>query len=97
MINKPKILYEETISSHLTQVFSHILGTWRTEAVCKANEVIPVAKDISVISAATLSVNPCTAYRMLMDFVTLRPGKVIFAPLKSLIYHLNMSTIFPLL
>ncbi|XP_077343017.1 enoyl-[acyl-carrier-protein] reductase, mitochondrial-like isoform X1 [Lithobates pipiens] len=52
-------------------------GTWRTEAVCKANEVIPVAKDISVISAATLSVNPCTAYRMLKDFVTLRPGDTV--------------------
>ncbi|XP_072264984.1 enoyl-[acyl-carrier-protein] reductase, mitochondrial-like isoform X1 [Pyxicephalus adspersus] len=52
-------------------------GTWRTEAVCKANEVIPVANDISVISAATLSVNPCTAYRMLKDFVTLRPGDTV--------------------
>ncbi|XP_072264985.1 enoyl-[acyl-carrier-protein] reductase, mitochondrial-like isoform X2 [Pyxicephalus adspersus] len=54
-----------------------IQGTWRTEAVCKANEVIPVANDISVISAATLSVNPCTAYRMLKDFVTLRPGDTV--------------------
>ncbi|XP_018411792.1 PREDICTED: trans-2-enoyl-CoA reductase, mitochondrial-like [Nanorana parkeri] len=52
-------------------------GTWRTEAVCKANEVIAVDKDISVISAATLSVNPCTAYRMLTDFMTLRPGDTV--------------------
>ncbi|KAM4771007.1 enoyl-[acyl-carrier-protein] reductase, mitochondrial-like [Rhinophrynus dorsalis] len=52
-------------------------GTWRTEAVCKSNEVIPISKDISVLSAATLSVNPCTAYRMLMDFVTLRPGDTV--------------------
>ncbi|XP_068135581.1 enoyl-[acyl-carrier-protein] reductase, mitochondrial-like [Hyperolius riggenbachi] len=52
-------------------------GTWRTEAVCKANEVIPVSKDIPVLSAATLSVNPCTAYRMLMDFVSLEPGDTV--------------------
>ncbi|KAM9317401.1 enoyl-[acyl-carrier-protein] reductase, mitochondrial-like [Gastrophryne carolinensis] len=52
-------------------------GTWRTEAVCQVNEVIPVANNISVISAATLSVNPCTAYRMLKDFVALKPGDTV--------------------
>ncbi|XP_053566669.1 enoyl-[acyl-carrier-protein] reductase, mitochondrial [Bombina bombina] len=52
-------------------------GTWRTEAVCKSSEVISVPKDMSVISAATLGVNPCTAYRMLMDFVSLQPGDTI--------------------
>ncbi|XP_075059158.1 enoyl-[acyl-carrier-protein] reductase, mitochondrial-like [Mixophyes fleayi] len=52
-------------------------GTWRKEAVCKSDEVMPIAKNISVLSAATLSVNPCTAYRMLMDFVTLRAGDTV--------------------
>ncbi|XP_063775785.1 enoyl-[acyl-carrier-protein] reductase, mitochondrial-like [Pseudophryne corroboree] len=52
-------------------------GTWRTDAVCKSDEVIPIAKTISILSAATLSVNPCTAYRMLTDFVTLRAGDTV--------------------
>ncbi|XP_030050552.1 enoyl-[acyl-carrier-protein] reductase, mitochondrial-like [Microcaecilia unicolor] len=52
-------------------------GTWRTEAVCKVTDVIPVAKDIPLLSAATLGVNPCTAYRMLKDFGTLKPGDTV--------------------
>ncbi|KAM4694905.1 enoyl-[acyl-carrier-protein] reductase, mitochondrial-like [Discoglossus pictus] len=52
-------------------------GTWRTEAVCKSDEVLPVPRDISILSAATLGVNPCTAYRMLTDFVELQPGDTV--------------------
>lgn len=52
-------------------------GTWRTEAVCKSNEVIPISKDISLLTAATLGVNPCTAYRMLIDFETLNAGDTV--------------------
>ena len=29
---------------------------------------------IELVQAATLTVNPCTAYRMLKDFVTLKEG-----------------------
>ncbi|XP_055467075.1 enoyl-[acyl-carrier-protein] reductase, mitochondrial isoform X1 [Psammomys obesus] len=50
------------------------LGTWRTEAVFSEEALIGVPKDIPVQSAATLGVNPCTAYRMLMDFEHLQPG-----------------------
>ncbi|XP_043074832.1 enoyl-[acyl-carrier-protein] reductase, mitochondrial [Puntigrus tetrazona] len=49
-------------------------GTWRTGAVCEEDELISVPKDISVLGAATIFVNPCTAYRMLRDFQTLSPG-----------------------
>ncbi|XP_067241063.1 enoyl-[acyl-carrier-protein] reductase, mitochondrial isoform X3 [Chanodichthys erythropterus] len=49
-------------------------GTWRTGAVCEEDELISVPKDISLLGAATVSVNPCTAYRMLHDFQTLTPG-----------------------
>ncbi|KAL1254725.1 hypothetical protein QQF64_016954 [Cirrhinus molitorella] len=49
-------------------------GTWRTGAVCKVDELISVPKDISILGAATIFVNPCTAYRMLHDFQTLTPG-----------------------
>ncbi|XP_029450406.1 enoyl-[acyl-carrier-protein] reductase, mitochondrial-like isoform X2 [Rhinatrema bivittatum] len=52
-------------------------GTWRTEAVCKAIDVILVPKDIPLLSAATISVNPCTAYRMLKDFGTLKSGDTV--------------------
>ncbi|KAG8582670.1 hypothetical protein GDO81_008159 [Engystomops pustulosus] len=52
-------------------------GTWRSEAVCKSSEVIPISQDISLLSAATLSVNPCTAYRMLRDFENLKAGDTV--------------------
>ncbi|XP_039714638.1 enoyl-[acyl-carrier-protein] reductase, mitochondrial isoform X2 [Pteropus medius] len=50
------------------------LGTWRTEAVFSEEALIRVPSDIPLQTAATLSVNPCTAYRMLMDFEQLQPG-----------------------
>ncbi|XP_023652958.2 enoyl-[acyl-carrier-protein] reductase, mitochondrial isoform X1 [Paramormyrops kingsleyae] len=52
-------------------------GTWRTEAVCDASDIIKVPKDISLLGAATIGVNPCTAYRMLHDFQPLRPGDTV--------------------
>ena len=36
-----------------------------------------VPNDIPAAYAATIAVNPCTAYRMLRDFVSLKPGDVI--------------------
>uniref|UniRef100_A0A3P8S7C5 Enoyl-[acyl-carrier-protein] reductase, mitochondrial n=1 Tax=Amphiprion percula TaxID=161767 RepID=A0A3P8S7C5_AMPPE len=50
------------------------LGTWRTEAVLAENDVISLPNDIPLLSAATLGVNPCTAFRMLSDFEDLKPG-----------------------
>ncbi|XP_047385251.1 enoyl-[acyl-carrier-protein] reductase, mitochondrial isoform X1 [Sciurus carolinensis] len=50
------------------------LGTWRTEAVFSETALIQVPSDIPLQSAATLGVNPCTAYRMLVDFEQLQPG-----------------------
>ncbi|XP_077006663.1 enoyl-[acyl-carrier-protein] reductase, mitochondrial isoform X4 [Tamandua tetradactyla] len=50
------------------------LGTWQTEAVFSEESLIEIPSDIPLQSAATLGVNPCTAYRMLMDFEQLRPG-----------------------
>lgn len=42
--------------------------------MCEEHELISVPKDISLLGAATVFVNPCTAYRMLHDFQTLTPG-----------------------
>ncbi|XP_032216758.1 enoyl-[acyl-carrier-protein] reductase, mitochondrial isoform X2 [Mustela erminea] len=53
------------------------LGTWRTEAVFSEEAVISIPSDLPLQSAATLSVNPCTAYRMLMDFEQLQPGDCV--------------------
>ncbi|KAM9685155.1 enoyl-[acyl-carrier-protein] reductase, mitochondrial [Trichechus inunguis] len=53
------------------------LGTWRTEAVFSEEELIGVPSDIPLQCAATLGVNPCTAYRMLMDFEQLQPGDCV--------------------
>ncbi|KAK1805619.1 hypothetical protein P4O66_019902, partial [Electrophorus voltai] len=52
-------------------------GTWRTEVVCEETDLISVPKDISVLGAATIAVNPCTAYRMLHDFQALTPGSTV--------------------
>ncbi|KAJ9585290.1 hypothetical protein L9F63_002920 [Diploptera punctata] len=52
-------------------------GTWRTHAVCDAKEMIKVSSDIGIVEAATMIVNPCTAYRMLKDFVQLSKGDTV--------------------
>lgn len=36
--------------------------------------VISLPNDIPLLCAATLGVNPCTAFRMLSDFEDLKPG-----------------------
>lgn len=52
-------------------------GTWKTFAVCPGAEVIKIPNDIVLPTAATMSVNPCTAYRMLNDFEQLSAGDVV--------------------
>jgi trans-2-enoyl-CoA reductase len=53
-------------------------GTWRTHAALPASDVqlLPGFNDkVSLVHAATLTVNPSTAYRMLKDFVPLQEGE----------------------
>jgi len=52
-------------------------GTWRTLAVSSSRDIVKIPNNIPVVSAATLAVNPCTAYRMLVDFASLKPGECI--------------------
>ncbi|CAH2221842.1 trans-2-enoyl- reductase, mitochondrial [Pelobates cultripes] len=54
-----------------------VVGTWRTEGLYNESSLVRVPSDIPVVGAATLSVNPCTAYRLLSDYETLRPGDSI--------------------
>jgi len=52
-------------------------GTWRQDAVADESSFLQVPNDIPKPYAATIAVNPCTAYRLLRDFVSLKPGDVI--------------------
>lgn len=52
-------------------------GTWATERLCKADDLLPMPHNIPDEYAATLSVNPCTAYRLLSDFEELKQGDVV--------------------
>ncbi|PSN37722.1 Enoyl-[acyl-carrier-protein] reductase [Blattella germanica] len=52
-------------------------GTWRTHAVCKADDMIKVPSNIGIVEAATITVNPCTAYRMIRDFAELSKGDTV--------------------
>uniref|UniRef100_UPI00358FA0DD enoyl-[acyl-carrier-protein] reductase, mitochondrial isoform X3 n=1 Tax=Myxine glutinosa TaxID=7769 RepID=UPI00358FA0DD len=49
-------------------------GTWRTVAVCAETSLQRIPNRLPLAMAATLSVNPCTALRMLHDFIPLNPG-----------------------
>lgn len=49
-------------------------GVWRTSIVAGADHFMKISKSIPLQMAATISINPTTAYRMLKDFVNLKPG-----------------------
>jgi len=53
------------------------LGMWREELVTSEQSLFSVPDDIPVAYAATLGVNPCTAYRLLKDFENLQPGDYV--------------------
>ncbi|KAI9336843.1 hypothetical protein DFJ73DRAFT_849906 [Zopfochytrium polystomum] len=53
-------------------------GTWRQYAVADEKAFLKVnAEGVSDISVATVTVNPCTAFRMLSDFVDLKEGDAV--------------------
>ena len=52
-------------------------GCWRTEAIASEDELLKVGNDIPAAYAATLAINPSTAFRLLRDFETLKAGDVI--------------------
>ncbi|MBM9507917.1 zinc-dependent alcohol dehydrogenase family protein [Actinacidiphila acididurans] len=52
--------------------FEH--GTWTDHAVVPARSVIPVSDRGDALQLAMLPVNPATAYALLNDFVSLKPG-----------------------
>lgn len=52
-------------------------GTWRSHARLKETQLIKIRQDVPLMEGATMAVNPCTAYRLLLDFENLDPGDVI--------------------
>ncbi|KAL3894214.1 MAG: hypothetical protein SGCHY_005407, partial [Lobulomycetales sp.] len=45
-------------------------GTWRTEAVCLPKDLLKIDNrggKVDILTAATVAVNPCSAYRMIQD------------------------------
>lgn len=53
------------------------IGTWTSHAIYKATSLKIVPKDLGILEASTITVNPPTAYRMLKDFVSLSPGDTV--------------------
>lgn len=62
-------------SSHLTARFT---GTWSSRSNLPAEGLFPVPRSasptLSELQAATLGINPPTAYRMLKDYELLKKG-----------------------
>ncbi|CAM9721865.1 unnamed protein product, partial [Sphacelaria rigidula] len=52
-------------------------GTWRNVAKADESMLQKCPSDIPAEYAATIGVNPCTAYRLLRDFETLREGDTV--------------------
>ncbi|KAL1306009.1 hypothetical protein AAFC00_004140 [Neodothiora populina] len=52
-------------------------GTWRTHAQTTVENLVRITDktDLSPVQVGTASINPCTAYRMLLDFVSPNPDK----------------------
>lgn len=48
-----------------------------TSAVVYLSLVLQIPSDVDLVVASMMNVNPCTAYRMLKDFVPLKPGDTV--------------------
>ncbi|XP_045136659.1 enoyl-[acyl-carrier-protein] reductase, mitochondrial-like [Portunus trituberculatus] len=53
------------------------MGTWRTHIVAPHTDLIKVPSNADMVTAATIAVNPGTAYRMLKDFVPMSSGDTV--------------------
>ncbi|CAG9773947.1 unnamed protein product [Ceutorhynchus assimilis] len=53
------------------------LGTWQTHLLLPKDCVLKLPRKVQTAQAATLTVNPCTAFRMLRDFADLQPGDTV--------------------
>ncbi len=58
-----------------TVLLPHRFGTWREAGNAKAAELVVVPEGVPLEQAAMLRINPATAWLMLREFVTLKPGE----------------------
>lgn len=54
-----------------------LVGTWRSHAVFPGDDLLKVPTNVDDVNAATIIINPATAFRMLRDFVQLSPGDTV--------------------
>lgn len=67
----------EIVTGSKVIVTKPVQGTWRDIGIF-SREVLKVVPDnLGLIEAATLTVNPCTAYRMLTDYMPVQDGLVV--------------------
>ena len=52
-------------------------GTWRSHAINSESSFVKIPNTLNKQACATLMVNPCTAFRMLNDFMHLKPNDTI--------------------
>ncbi|MEI8235513.1 MAG: 2-enoyl thioester reductase domain-containing protein [Verrucomicrobiota bacterium] len=52
----------------------HAYGTWREGGIVEADKLTLVPEGVPYAEAAMIKINPCTAWRMLHDFVAPQPG-----------------------
>lgn len=53
-------------------ILPHNIGTWREACAVRASELVVVPKEIDLIQAAMLKINPLTAWRLLHGYVELK-------------------------
>ena len=63
-----------TISKGALVILPHNIGTWREAVAVKASDLIEVPSEIDPLHAATLKINPLTAWRLLYGYVDLNRG-----------------------
>jgi trans-2-enoyl-CoA reductase len=62
------------LTSGALVILPHNIGTWRDAVAAKADELVVVPAGIKPVHAATLKINPMTAWRLLHDYVDLARG-----------------------
>lgn len=53
------------------------IGTWTSHALYSSKDLMKISSNINIAEAATITVNPCTAYRLLKDFVQVKAGDTV--------------------
>ena len=64
----------KTIANGALVILPHNIGTWREAVAVKASDLVLVPPEIEPAQAATLKINPLTAWRLLHDYVDLARG-----------------------